>query len=448
MPRETSLARGRRRVLIALAVCVTAALAYFLSPGLPVLWGPWASASTKQAGRELFEHEWQPNDPLAQGDGLGPVFNARSCVACHFQGGVGGGGGNGFNVNTFEILPNDRDPDVKGGVLHADATSPQYRENQKQLRGLAPIVKGRPAQTRFDVGSHCAYIEPAIPDFDPLRQTSVQTTALFGAGWIDRISSRAIRNNLTRTMASNVVRELNVDFSAIPSGRPRLLADGRIGKFGWKGQFATLEEFVAAACANELGLGTPVMEQPRPMGAPTYPSQKPDLDRKQFRNLLAFVDTLPKPVEVTPTDSSERDRAASGKKLFTSIGCALCHTPDLGGVKGVYSDFLLHEVREVAQGSGGDGYGNGPTPPNVPPVPDRHPRPGEWKTPPLWGVADSAPYMHDGSARTLHEAINQHSGHAKPVTEAYRKLSSADQEAVVAFLNTLKAPPDALPVKK
>ena len=47
----------------------------------------------------MFEREWQPNDPLAHGDGLGPVFNAKSCAACHFQGGVGGGGwGHGARV--------------------------------------------------------------------------------------------------------------------------------------------------------------------------------------------------------------------------------------------------------------------------------------------------------------------------------------------------------------
>jgi mono/diheme cytochrome c family protein len=449
MSTVTSLARGRKRFTLALVGCAAVALAYFFTPGLPVLWGPWARASTKEAGRELFEHEWQPNDPLAHGDGLGPVFNARSCVSCHFQGGVGGAGPNGFNVNTYEILPTDRNPDVRSGVLHADATQPQYRESQKLLRGLFPIVKGQPAQRRVDPVSHCAYVTPPVPDFDPLKQSNVQTTALFGAGWIDRISSKAIGHNLNRQRASNVVREFNLDFSAIPAGRVHLLPDGRVGKFGWKAQFATLKEFVAAACANELGLGTPVREQPKPLGAPGYPDQPPDLDRKQFYNLVAFVETLPRPVEVAPSDSAERSRAERGKGLFGSIGCAVCHTPNLGGVKGVYSDFLLHDVRDAdPNGSGTDGYGNGPPPPNFPTVSENHPKPTEWKTPPLWGVADSAPYLHDGSARTLHEAITQHGGGARSVADAYRKLAAADQEALVAFLKTLKAPPDALAVKK
>ena len=57
-----------------------------------------------QAGQKLFVHEWSPRDPWAAGgDGLGPVFNATSCVACHQQGGVGGGGGLDHNVTTFTV---------------------------------------------------------------------------------------------------------------------------------------------------------------------------------------------------------------------------------------------------------------------------------------------------------------------------------------------------------
>ncbi len=59
---------------------------WMLTPGLPVLRAPRASAEARAAGLELFAHEWLPHDPLARGDGLGPVFNARSCVECHFQG--------------------------------------------------------------------------------------------------------------------------------------------------------------------------------------------------------------------------------------------------------------------------------------------------------------------------------------------------------------------------
>src|SRR2546430_2192584 len=57
-----------------------------------------------RAGAVLFKHEWKPHDPLANGgDGLGPVFNASSCLACHQQAGPGGGGGLDHNVTTFTV---------------------------------------------------------------------------------------------------------------------------------------------------------------------------------------------------------------------------------------------------------------------------------------------------------------------------------------------------------
>jgi mono/diheme cytochrome c family protein len=419
-----------------LALIVLAVLWHF-SPGLPVLFGPYASASSKQAGLELFMHEWQPNDSLAQGDGLGPVFNAKSCVACHNQGGVGGGGSNAHNVFNFEVMPNERDTEFVSGTIHAEASSPQFRESFALVRAKYPIIKGR---VRANNDGHCGYVAPE-PDVDPLHTGHVQTTALWGAGWVDRISSKSILRNQRTNMLSGIMREFQADFDAIPAGRARSLPNGKIGKFGWKAQFATLEEFVAAACANELGLGTPASDQAVPIGA-AYPEVKPDLNRKQFRQLVAFVDTLPKPVEALPASGPERDRAVRGKELFAGVGCAVCHVPDMGGVRGVYSDFLLHRITDPTP-QGGRGYG--PQRPDTP-LPRDFPHEDEWKTPALWGVADSAPYLHDGSAVDLPSAILKHGGDAKPVREAYRRLGSEDQQALIAFLKSLKAPPDAVPV--
>jgi CxxC motif-containing protein (DUF1111 family) len=214
---------------------------------------------------------------------------------------------------------------------------------------------------------------------------------------------------------------------------------GGVGKFGWKAQFATLEEFVAAACANELGLGTPMTEQAKPHAIADC-STGPDLDKKQFRALVAFVKTLPKPVE-----TGSNATAASGKGLFRTVGCAVCHVPDMGSVKGIYSDFLLYTLEDPPPpGSSGGEYGVGPSPLlGLPERPDDDPKPNEWKTPALWGVADSAPYMHDGSAPTLRDAILKHGGDASSVREKFKALRAEDQAALLAFLGTLKAPPDA-----
>ena len=257
---------GQRRAVAYGAFGALALLSYWylFSDGLPILWGPSARASEIAAGRELFEHAWTPNDPLAQGDGLGPVFNARSCVSCHFQGGVGGGGGIEHNAVGFEISPRPGDPNFHTGSLHNFSVSPAYRETPAQLRRLFPVIAGRtiPASPSSCTGP------TVIPDFDPIRTQPVQPTALFGAGWIDLISDRAILRNARNRGVREAAHELRGDFAGVPVGRVRRVAGG-VGKFGWKAQFANLDEFVAAACANELGLGTPTTEQAKPLAART-----------------------------------------------------------------------------------------------------------------------------------------------------------------------------------
>ena len=427
-----TLSRTRRRIGAGLTAALSFGLAWAATPGLPILWAPRASAEVKAKGMELFEHEWQVHDPIAKGDGLGPVFNGKSCVGCHFQGGVGGGGANQHNVVSFELLPTKDRPVLKGGLIHAFAVENKYTEKLGTLKTLFPIIKGC-----VKVEGNCQVL---IHDFDPIRTERVNSTALFGAGWVDRLSGKTIYQHGFRKAVAKVGRELSGEFEGIMPGRPRVLPDGRIGKFGWKAQFASLEDFVAAACANEIGLGNPKMDQARPIGH-DYPDVPADLDRTQFRHLVAFVDTLPRPAEIEPADAAEATLATHGKALFSRVGCASCHTPDIGGLEMVYSDFLLHRLDD--RRNGGDGYSTRETP--QVPLPDAFPLPEEWKTPPLWGVADSAPYFHDGGSPTLYDAITRHHGDAETVLEAYKKLPVSDQTAILAFLKTLRAPAEAKP---
>jgi cytochrome c peroxidase len=446
MPRHL-LARQRRWFGFgALGIAALGIYWSFFWNGIPVIWGPSARAADVAEGRDLFEHEWTANDPLAHGDGVGPVFNAHSCAACHFQGGLGGGGGLQHNAVTYEVLPRPGDSTFLTGAIHNFSVDPALRESVDLLKRLYPEVPSRTIQS----GNPQCVMSTTVPAFDPVRVESIQPTALFGVGWIDLISSKAIEHNRQKRLTKATIRELSLEFDNIPVGRLRTLADGRIGRFGWKAQFATLREFVSAACANELGLGTPDSEQARPLADPGYTAPA-DLDAKQFRSLVAFVKTLPRPVEICPDNPADQKAATRGKELFGSIGCAVCHVPDRGGVKGLYSDFLLYTLDDPTPPGGGGGpgsYGGDPPPQlQLPSRPDDDPKPSEWKTPPLWGVGDSAPYMHDGSAPTLHDAILRHRGDAKSVSEAFKKLSADDQAAIITFLQTLRAPPDATPLR-
>jgi CxxC motif-containing protein (DUF1111 family) len=429
-----ALSESRRRVGIGLSMILGLGAFWAATPGLPSwVWGiPHASAGEMARGGDLFEHEWQVHDPIAKGDGLGPVFNGKSCVACHFQGGVGGGGASQHNVVSFELLPTLDRPKLKGGLIHAFAVENKYTEKLGSLRSMFPVI---PGSVRIE--GNCQIL---VHDFDPLRTESVNSTALFGAGWVDRLSGKTIHQEGLKKSIHKVTKEIVGEFGGVIPGRPRVLADGRIGKFGWKAQFASLEDFVAAACANEIGLGNPRMDQATPIGH-NYPKVPADLDKSQFRDLVAYVDTLGRPVEVLPTEASQLAVVTQGKALFGKIGCASCHTPDIGGLELVYSDFLLHRLDD--RSNGGDGYRTKETP--QVPLPEAFPLPEEWKTPALWGVADSAPYFHDGSSSTLEAAILRHRGDAEVVYDNFKQLAASDQQSIVEFLKTLRAPTDAKP---
>jgi CxxC motif-containing protein (DUF1111 family) len=437
----------------AIAYCLVSVVA-LVPIGIRTLFRPNSpqqvvDASTAHAGQVLFQHEWTPRDPLtAGGDGLGPVFNATSCVGCHRQGGVGGSGGLKNNVTVFTIQSGAPGGKPRQGVIHAFATK-KHQETLAQAHPGLPAIVRPTLQQVVDYSSPgnrvrgCGPPPPAtlargvarIPFVNGVDLSQRNTPALFGDKLIDELPERDIiaGEKMQRLKAGMAT----ADTESIPAGRALRLADGRVGRFGWKAQTASLAEFVQAACANELGLGNPGQAQPRPLDQPNYRAPGPDLTFEQCDQLTAFVATLPRPIDRLPEAAGAAEEARRGKKLFASIGCADCHTPDLGSVEGIYSDLLLH--RMGAPLVGGGSY-NEP-PPQLPDVPPgEEPRADEWRTPPLWGVADSAPYLHDGRAPTLQEAIRLHGGQAANAAQRFARLNPAEQVQLIAFLKTLRAP--------
>lgn len=396
-------------------------------------------ATMAAAGKVLFTHEWKPQDPLAAGgDGLGPVFNAASCVACHAQGGAGGGGDLRRNVTTFTVRPVNGSGPAREGVVHAAAVTPNLVEN------LAHVHHELPRQTSPTLRALASLSATGSPHCPPagriqfppgVHVSQRNTPALFGAHLIDSIPDRIIlANERLQRLAHGLAR--TQDEHAVV-GRAMVLGNGRVGHFGWKAQTASLSDFVQAACANELGLSNPGQSQPKPLGKPDYPATGHDLTLDQCNQLTAFCASLPRPVEKTPHDAAGRYQASEGKELFNTIGCGKCHVADVGDVQGLYSDLLLHRMGQPLEGGGS--YGEPPLPKPDIPVGDG-PLADEWRTPPLWGVADSAPYMHDGRAASLEEAVRLHGGQAARAAAQFAQLSQAEQAQVIAFLKTLRAP--------
>jgi CxxC motif-containing protein (DUF1111 family) len=388
-----------------------------------------------QAGEELFKHDWTANDPLTGGDGLGPVYNAESCVFCHQQSRPGGGGGLGANVTTFAVRTGPNLENTREGVLHKNGGE-----------SLANLGNGLPNIGAVDL-KQLALTPAQLRDPGVLRLprgvriSQLNTPALFGTKEIDQLSDKdIIANETAERMRYGWAPAGGTEF---PVGRAPRTASGKVGRFGWKAQTATLGAFVRAACANELGLGNPSQAQPVPLNNPSYVAPGLDLTEKQCEQLTAFVASLPRPSEVTPSDPIGAANAAEGKKLFASVGCADCHKPDVGNVKGIYSDLLVHHMGADLEGGGS--YYDTPLP--APPPKDTDPSPegpasaAEWRTPPLWGVADSAPYMHDGRAEKLEDAIKMHTGQGAASAARFNGLSGEQRKQLVAFLNTLKAPP-------
>jgi CxxC motif-containing protein (DUF1111 family) len=411
-------------------------------------------------GRELFAREWVPGDARSHGgDGLGPVYNERSCLACHHQGGPGGGAPADKNIDivtaTGAGLPTN-------GFFYAFGMSFGAEGFQYRFTSNADAPNDPPLKVGELVRIHPGFstslsvlLHRFGPDFQypswretvpgphgaiQVRLSQRNPLPLFGAGLIDAIPDEVIEAAARRRFAgSSAVR-----------GRVSRLPDGRIGRFGWKAQTATLREFVLGAAASELGLEVPGFHQ---AGDPRIPPLAPpglDMDEEECRALVAYVANLPALGTSAPAGPKVERQLKSGASLFRSIGCAQCHLPKLGEVEGIYSDLLLHDMSPQLADTGfygifaAQGAKDAPKAAPARRVAGRPPVPGarnqEWRTPPLWGLRDSAPYLHDGRAETIEQAITFHGGQGAASAKRYAQLSARDRQYLELFLLSLGTP--------
>ncbi len=260
------------------------------------------------------------------------------------------------------------------------------------------------------------------------------TPALFGTQLIEQLPDQVILAH--ERMQKLRYRDPKGQGQSVPVGRALRLRNGQVGKFGWKGQSANMLDFVQAACANELGLGNPGQAQPTPLSQRNYQPVGLDLTTEQCQQMAAFISSLPRPIEVAPGGQDGQKACDRGRQVFHKIGCAECHVPTMGSLTGIYSDFLLHRMGKDLVGGGS--YSE--PPPDADSSPGAEPLPDEWRTPPLWGVADSGPYLHDGRAATLDDAIKMHGGQGSDSAARYGFLNAAEQQELMVFLKSLRAP--------
>ena len=472
----------------------------------PALVGTAQGNDLAAEGKALFERQFAPGRMPEGGDGLGPVFNHQSCVACHSLGGTGGAGSIDVNAVTLtaDLTDGGRVPlrkalvavlkDIHPGfvadgrtitpsiLLHRFGTDADYERMHKQLGGVEVPREPTSRQREQMQGQLARVPQTSVkwPRLITLRLSQRNAPALFGAGAIDQIPDSALEQLAAAQERQGVV-----------SGRVAPIGLAKAGRFGWRGQTERLHDFVLGACSNELGLEVPGSPQPVDPLRPAYRPAGLDLSAAQCASMTSFVASLPPPKFQVPTEPGRREIALRGWMVFDSVGCTACHVERIGSVEGLYSDLLLHDMGTAL----GDpvpadatfvAHSVKPLPPgfkeppagqseNQPLVPRGYyggsslasllgsasptlvatnPKTGlrtefqlvatnvelEWRTPPLWGVADSAPYLHDGRAATLVEAIALHGGEADAIARKFFELPVADRAAVLEFLGSLRAP--------
>jgi CxxC motif-containing protein (DUF1111 family) len=289
--------------------------------------------------------------------------------------------------------------------------------------------------------------------------------SLFGVGLIDRIPDRVLEEVAASQARAATESDSTTGRSSAPdgvrlpvSGRVARLRDGRVGRFGWKAQTASLRDFTLQACATEVGLEVPGFPQAAPPWKTDYKAPGLDLTAEQCDALVQFVASLPAPSRKPPETEQHATEIAAGQKLFERTGCAICHRPKLGDVEGIYSDLLLHDMGQALSDSGLYGGvavpGKGPSD-HVEPLPvlsesesDARQKqatkfgaaPREWRTPPLWGLRDSAPYLHDGRADTISAAVALHGGEGLDAAQRFFRLTLRERQQVELFLLSLALP--------
>jgi CxxC motif-containing protein (DUF1111 family) len=397
-------------------------------------------------GQSIFERIWvsAPSSTEAA-DGLGPMFNARSCVACH------PGGARGSVLNKDGSLG----PSllVRFGHKLTGAPDPIYG-NQLQT----DAARGVPAEGKFSVDY--ALLETKLGDGTvvELRRPVVTLTgladgplaadtvtglrlapAIHGMGPLDSIPAELI------TAAADPDDQ---DANGI-SGRVNWIDEqaGTFGRFGWKAVQPTMEAQNAHAFLADMGLSTPLfpdaygectVRQTICRAAPSGASSQFE-DLEVSSTLMKVLDryvgesVLPN----GPAQSASAETIAKGRALFAEAGCGSCHKTSYdivwpaGAAKtrhiAPYTDLMLHDMGDglAEQVIEGEALG------------------AEWRTAPLWGLRwavageGDASLLHDGRARNLLEAILWHGGEALSARDQVAALSADDRQALISFLSSL-----------
>lgn len=412
-----------------------------------------------KVGNGLFRKLWvtSPSSTLAS-DGLGPLYNARSCQRCHLKDGRGHTpeAGEENNVSLFLriSIPGDT-AGLANEIAEYIATLPDPTYGGQLQDFAAP---GHAAEYRLDVTYDDLPVTLAGGEVVTLRNPTYRAADLgYGPLHPDAMISPRVAPQMIGLGLLEAVPAADILAGADPddangdgvSGRANIVPSREygapmLGRFGHKAGMPTVREQSAAAFAGDIGLSTTLF--PDPWGECTAaqttcrdaPHGQGDAEEVEDTalDLVTFYSR-----NLAPPARRDIDDPAvlQGKRVFYEAGCAACHTPKFVTHRLTdrpeqsfqliwpYSDMLLHDMGEGLADNRPEGRATG----------------REWRTPPLWGiglteqVSRHTYFLHDGRARNLLEAVLWHGGEAQAARDLIVNAPPADQDALIRFLESL-----------
>lgn len=395
-------------------------------------------------GRSFFTIPWvaAPSATTAR-DGLGPLFNANACVACHSEDRHKAKIHHNAIVNrtlVFKLSQPSRHhlrpentvtmPDPVYGTqiaINATGSVPYEAKTAIEWHTKNEIFSdGTVVELRYPVAS---LSQLNYGDLAPETEISLRIApVLVGLGLLSQVSDETILAIAKEQAGNKSAVKGKVQWVYNPYHQRK-----EIGRFGYKAAQSSVKMQTADAAHNDMGLTNPFFPQETCTEVQTAclqaaksrnsPQGYLDLPLSRLEAITFYLERMKAPMNTDPNVHNV------GREIFEQIGCAECHRPSLLTKNNVrfepYTDLLLHDMgSELA---------------------DRRPEydatQQEWRTTPLWGVGAKQRagilLLHDGRARNITEAILWHRGESQSTTDKFKQLSKDDRKALLEFVESL-----------
>jgi len=372
-----------------------------------------------------------------EGAGLGPTFNGTGCAQCHAHPAVGG---SSPMINPQVALANlDGATNTVPSFITADGPVREARFIRNPDGSLDGGVHGLYTITGRTDAEGCTLQQP-----DFARQLANRNvifripTPTFGLGLVEATPDSTLQANL----AANrwIKSQLGIGGALNTSGN-----DGTVTRFGWKAQNKSLMIFAGEAYNVEQGVSNEAFGNERAAVAGCVYNGSPEDATKMSDNgsptgtaaalssdLVNFAGFMR--LTAPPTPAAMSSSAKNGASLFSSVGCALCHTTTLttgmskfAGMSNItyhpFSDFALHHMGSRLS----DGINQGAAGPD------------QFRTAPLWGVGQRLFFLHDGRTSDLLQTIQAHSSSGSEANNVIRRFNSLSRSQMQDVLNFLRS---------